>query len=96
MGAWWLGFIVTGIVILLSSIPFFFLPKSLPKQGKEKSSSKGTELTTVTEQENFLPEETQDDEEEEKVTVREMVKGNITFRSCEAQRKDSDGDKRFT
>uniref|UniRef100_A0A7N8Y7Q5 Solute carrier organic anion transporter family member n=1 Tax=Mastacembelus armatus TaxID=205130 RepID=A0A7N8Y7Q5_9TELE len=31
VGAWWLGFIVTGTVTLLSSIPFWFLPKSLPK-----------------------------------------------------------------
>uniref|UniRef100_A0AAQ6AHD7 Solute carrier organic anion transporter family member n=1 Tax=Amphiprion ocellaris TaxID=80972 RepID=A0AAQ6AHD7_AMPOC len=35
VGAWWLGFIVTGTVILMSSIPFWFLPKSLPKQGKQ-------------------------------------------------------------
>ncbi|KAM4569496.1 solute carrier organic anion transporter family member 1C1-like [Odontesthes bonariensis] len=77
VGAWWLGFIVTGMVILLSSIPFFFLPKSLPKQGKEKSGSKGTELTTMTEQENFLPEETHNHEEEKTVTVGEMVKDFI-------------------
>uniref|UniRef100_A0A673BMJ2 Solute carrier organic anion transporter family member n=1 Tax=Sphaeramia orbicularis TaxID=375764 RepID=A0A673BMJ2_9TELE len=44
VGAWWLGFIVTGTVILLSSIPFWFLPKSLPKQGQEQSKSK-----------NFIP-----------------------------------------
>uniref|UniRef100_A0A8C4DPA0 Solute carrier organic anion transporter family member n=1 Tax=Dicentrarchus labrax TaxID=13489 RepID=A0A8C4DPA0_DICLA len=47
VGAWWLGFIVTGTVILLSSIPFWFLPKSLPKQGQEESQSKSTELATV-------------------------------------------------
>uniref|UniRef100_A0A8D3B4E3 Solute carrier organic anion transporter family member n=1 Tax=Scophthalmus maximus TaxID=52904 RepID=A0A8D3B4E3_SCOMX len=35
VGAWWLGFIVTGTVILLSGIPFWFLPKSLPKQGED-------------------------------------------------------------
>uniref|UniRef100_A0A665X810 Solute carrier organic anion transporter family member n=1 Tax=Echeneis naucrates TaxID=173247 RepID=A0A665X810_ECHNA len=40
VGAWWLGFIVTGTIILLSSIPFWFLPKSLPKQGQEQSQSK--------------------------------------------------------
>uniref|UniRef100_A0A673BMH5 Solute carrier organic anion transporter family member n=1 Tax=Sphaeramia orbicularis TaxID=375764 RepID=A0A673BMH5_9TELE len=39
VGAWWLGFIVTGTVILLSSIPFWFLPKSLPKQGQEQSKN---------------------------------------------------------
>lgn len=73
MGAWWLGFIVTGTVALLSSIPFFFLPKSLPKQGQEQEEiqSKSTELATKTEQEQFLPEETQ-----EKVKFQEMAKGN--------------------
>uniref|UniRef100_A0A7N6BYU6 Solute carrier organic anion transporter family member n=1 Tax=Anabas testudineus TaxID=64144 RepID=A0A7N6BYU6_ANATE len=39
VGAWWLGFIVTGAVVLLSSIPFWFLPKSLPKQGQDKRIS---------------------------------------------------------
>ncbi|KAL3048433.1 hypothetical protein OYC64_007077 [Pagothenia borchgrevinki] len=72
VGAWWLGFIVTGIVILLSSIPFWFLPKSLPKEGQEES--KGTELSTVTEQENFLPDETQDEEKEKPVTFQELAK----------------------
>uniref|UniRef100_A0A668A1Z2 Solute carrier organic anion transporter family member n=1 Tax=Myripristis murdjan TaxID=586833 RepID=A0A668A1Z2_9TELE len=40
VGAWWLGFIVTGVVMLLSGIPFWFLPKSLPKQGEEQSQKK--------------------------------------------------------
>uniref|UniRef100_A0AAX7UZG9 Solute carrier organic anion transporter family member n=1 Tax=Astatotilapia calliptera TaxID=8154 RepID=A0AAX7UZG9_ASTCA len=74
VGAWWLGFIVTGTVVLLSSIPFFFLPKSLPKQGQEQEEiqSKSTELATKTEQEQFLPEETQ-----EKVKFQEMAKDFI-------------------
>ncbi|XP_037551728.1 solute carrier organic anion transporter family member 1C1 isoform X1 [Nematolebias whitei] len=75
VGAWWLGFIVTGTAILLSSIPFFFLPKSLPKQGCEESKNKTTEMTTVAEQENFLPDETQGGDEKEKpVTFGQMVK----------------------
>uniref|UniRef100_A0A8C4ZPT7 Solute carrier organic anion transporter family member n=1 Tax=Gadus morhua TaxID=8049 RepID=A0A8C4ZPT7_GADMO len=36
VGAWWLGFLVTGVVILMSAIPFFFLPKSMAKQEEEK------------------------------------------------------------
>ncbi|KAM8739745.1 solute carrier organic anion transporter family, member 1D1 isoform 1-T2 [Acanthopagrus schlegelii] len=75
VGAWWLGFIVTGTIIMLSSIPFWFLPKSLPKQGQEESQSKGTELATMAEQENFLPEEAQDHVEKEKpVTFQELAK----------------------
>uniref|UniRef100_A0A4W6DZR8 Solute carrier organic anion transporter family member n=1 Tax=Lates calcarifer TaxID=8187 RepID=A0A4W6DZR8_LATCA len=80
VGAWWLGFIVTGTLILLSSIPFWFLPKTLPKQGQEQSESKSksTELATVAEQENFLPEENQEQEEKEKpVTFQELAKDFI-------------------
>ncbi|XP_047431377.1 solute carrier organic anion transporter family member 1C1-like [Mugil cephalus] len=82
VGAWWLGFIATGTVVLLSSIPFWFLPKSLPKQGEEEKQSKSTELAVVTEQENFLPEETQDHEETEKekekpVTFQQLAKDFI-------------------
>lgn len=81
VGAWWLGFIVTGTVILLSSIPFFFLPKSLPKQGQEESQSKGTELAITAEQENFLQDEIQD-QEEKPLTFQELAKGTIqTFAS---------------
>lgn len=78
VGAWWLGFIVTGTLVLLSSTPFWFLPKSLPKQGEEKNQSKGTELSTVAEQENFLPDENQEHEEKEKpVTFQELAKDFI-------------------
>ncbi|XP_054609443.1 solute carrier organic anion transporter family member 1C1-like isoform X2 [Dunckerocampus dactyliophorus] len=75
VGAWWLGFIVTGTIILLSSIPFWFLPKSLPKQGKEKSQSKRTEVAKAAEQDNFLPEEHQ--EKETPVTFQQLAKDFI-------------------
>uniref|UniRef100_A0A672T3T7 Solute carrier organic anion transporter family member n=1 Tax=Sinocyclocheilus grahami TaxID=75366 RepID=A0A672T3T7_SINGR len=51
VGAWWLGFLLTGGVMLLAGIPFWFLPKSLPKQGEtetEKESNEG-------EQDRFIP-----------------------------------------
>uniref|UniRef100_A0A3Q3J0P5 Solute carrier organic anion transporter family member n=1 Tax=Monopterus albus TaxID=43700 RepID=A0A3Q3J0P5_MONAL len=76
VGAWWLGFIVTGTVLLLSGIPFWFLPKSLAKQ--EQRQSKSTELAMVTEQKNFLPDENEAHEEKEKpVTFQEMAKDFI-------------------
>uniref|UniRef100_A0AAR2LML0 Solute carrier organic anion transporter family member n=1 Tax=Pygocentrus nattereri TaxID=42514 RepID=A0AAR2LML0_PYGNA len=37
VGAWWLGFLLTGAVMLLAGIPFWFLPRSLPKQEKNTS-----------------------------------------------------------
>uniref|UniRef100_A0A672ZL20 Solute carrier organic anion transporter family member n=1 Tax=Sphaeramia orbicularis TaxID=375764 RepID=A0A672ZL20_9TELE len=30
VGAWWLGYIIAGAITLMSAIPFWFLPKSLP------------------------------------------------------------------
>ncbi|CAL8351201.1 unnamed protein product [Lota lota] len=30
VGAWWLGYIIAGVLTLLSAIPFWFLPRSLP------------------------------------------------------------------
>lgn len=78
MGAWWLGFIVNGTVVLLSCIPFWFLPKSLPKQEQEESPSKSTELAPVAEQESFLPEDNQDHVGKEKQpTFQELAKGTF-------------------
>ncbi|KAM3858985.1 uncharacterized protein ACN63O_017039 [Diretmus argenteus] len=76
VGAWWLGFIVTSIVILLSGIPFWFLPKSLPRQGQDQSNN--TELSTVAEQESFLAEDDHEEKEKEKpVVFSEMAKDFI-------------------
>ncbi|KAM7399411.1 hypothetical protein PAMP_018684 [Pampus punctatissimus] len=52
VGAWWLGYLIAGVITLLSAIPFWFLPRSLPmsgSQGPEKpeqtSFIKGSPLT---------------------------------------------------
>uniref|UniRef100_A0A8C4DML7 Solute carrier organic anion transporter family member n=1 Tax=Dicentrarchus labrax TaxID=13489 RepID=A0A8C4DML7_DICLA len=36
VGAWWMGFMVSSALLLISSIPFWFLPRSLPKQEGDK------------------------------------------------------------
>ncbi|KAJ8006894.1 hypothetical protein DPEC_G00111950 [Dallia pectoralis] len=36
VGAWWLGFLVSSVIMLLSGIPFWFLPRSLPRQGEDE------------------------------------------------------------
>uniref|UniRef100_A0AAY4EFJ1 Solute carrier organic anion transporter family member n=1 Tax=Denticeps clupeoides TaxID=299321 RepID=A0AAY4EFJ1_9TELE len=30
VGAWWLGYLIAGVITLLSAVPFWFLPKALP------------------------------------------------------------------
>ncbi|KAK7130267.1 hypothetical protein R3I93_019791 [Phoxinus phoxinus] len=35
VGAWWLGFFVSSAILLLAGVPFWFLPRSLTKQGEE-------------------------------------------------------------
>ncbi|XP_028613421.1 solute carrier organic anion transporter family member 1A4-like [Grammomys surdaster] len=42
VGAWWIGFLICAGVNILTSIPFFFFPKRLPKEGL-KDNGDGTE-----------------------------------------------------
>lgn len=30
MGAWWLGYLIAGLITLLSAVPLWFMPKTLP------------------------------------------------------------------
>ncbi|TRY58391.1 hypothetical protein DNTS_018480 [Danionella cerebrum] len=53
VGAWWLGFLITGCLTLLAGIPFWFLPKSLTKQGETEPEKKNT--LSEAEQEPFVP-----------------------------------------
>uniref|UniRef100_A0A3Q2QYV1 Solute carrier organic anion transporter family member n=1 Tax=Fundulus heteroclitus TaxID=8078 RepID=A0A3Q2QYV1_FUNHE len=39
VGAWWLGYLIAGVITLLSAIPFWFLPRSLPKYQAEEHTS---------------------------------------------------------
>ncbi|XP_077578352.1 solute carrier organic anion transporter family member 1C1 isoform X1 [Stigmatopora nigra] len=41
VGAWWLGYLIAGVITLLSAIPFWFLPRSLPVSGSPKPEQKG-------------------------------------------------------
>ncbi|XP_037370154.1 solute carrier organic anion transporter family member 1A2 isoform X1 [Talpa occidentalis] len=38
VGAWWFGFLICAGVNVLTSIPFFFLPKTLPKEGLQNNA----------------------------------------------------------
>ncbi|XP_067415282.1 solute carrier organic anion transporter family member 1B3-like [Emydura macquarii macquarii] len=39
VGAWWLGFVISGIASLIAAIPFCFLPKSLKRQEEENDKT---------------------------------------------------------
>ncbi|XP_055136413.2 solute carrier organic anion transporter family member 1C1 isoform X3 [Symphalangus syndactylus] len=40
VGAWWLGYLIAGIISLLAAVPFWYLPKNLPRsQSREDSNS---------------------------------------------------------
>uniref|UniRef100_A0A673ZFM7 Solute carrier organic anion transporter family member n=1 Tax=Salmo trutta TaxID=8032 RepID=A0A673ZFM7_SALTR len=45
VGAWWLGFLVSGFLMLLAGIPFWFLPNTLAKQCKSPSVGKSNGST---------------------------------------------------
>lgn len=36
VGAWWLGYLIAGVITLLAAIPFWFLPRSLPLSGPRR------------------------------------------------------------
>ncbi|XP_044534084.1 solute carrier organic anion transporter family member 1B3-like [Gracilinanus agilis] len=44
VGAWWLGFIITGTLMIFSGVPFFFIPKS---QKKPRTGSKVPESVDI-------------------------------------------------
>ncbi|KAG9345642.1 hypothetical protein JZ751_008786 [Albula glossodonta] len=71
VGAWWLGFLVTGAVVLLAGIPFWFLPKSLQKQGEQKSQPADD---PPNEQDQFIPESSVPTERPRPVTFTELAK----------------------
>ncbi|KAG8005717.1 Solute carrier organic anion transporter family member 1C1 [Nibea albiflora] len=48
VGAWWLGFLASSSLMLISSIPFWFLPRSLPKQEEDKGSQENLDGTEDT------------------------------------------------
>ncbi|XP_076861702.1 solute carrier organic anion transporter family member 1C1 isoform X2 [Brachyhypopomus gauderio] len=45
VGAWWLGYLITGLISLMSAGPFWFLPRSLPEGRMAKFSPEGTSCT---------------------------------------------------
>uniref|UniRef100_A0AAR2L848 Solute carrier organic anion transporter family member n=1 Tax=Pygocentrus nattereri TaxID=42514 RepID=A0AAR2L848_PYGNA len=75
VGAWWLGFLLTGAVMLLAGIPFWFLPRSLPKQ--EKSPDNKSADAQEGEQDTFITMDSSKSppsEKQEPVTMAALAK----------------------
>uniref|UniRef100_A0A8C1DZR1 Solute carrier organic anion transporter family member n=1 Tax=Cyprinus carpio carpio TaxID=630221 RepID=A0A8C1DZR1_CYPCA len=80
VGAWWLGFLLTGGVMLLAGIPFWFFPKSLPKQGETETDKKSNILEG--DQDRFIPDNNKHSTAPNKpatVSMAALAKGIMTL-----------------
>ncbi|XP_074020787.1 solute carrier organic anion transporter family member 1C1-like isoform X1 [Numenius arquata] len=70
VGAWWLGYLIAGAISVLAGIPFWFLPKHLPKPESRKDSS------TSSEQSKFITEDNKEQHKsyQQQVKIAEMAK----------------------
>ncbi|XP_017936303.1 solute carrier organic anion transporter family member 1A2 isoform X3 [Manacus vitellinus] len=71
VGAWWLGILICALLNLLVGIPFWFLPKSLVKEGETNESEETSEKSVVPLQDN--------DKNETKQNMYEIAKDFIPF-----------------
>ncbi|XP_053411829.1 solute carrier organic anion transporter family member 1C1 isoform X3 [Nycticebus coucang] len=70
VGAWWLGYLIAGIVSLLAAVPFWCLPKSLPRPQSGEDSNSSPEKS------KFIIDDHTDYQtpHEEKAKIMEMAK----------------------
>uniref|UniRef100_A0A8B9J3I4 Solute carrier organic anion transporter family member n=1 Tax=Amazona collaria TaxID=241587 RepID=A0A8B9J3I4_9PSIT len=71
VGAWWLGILICASLNLLAGIPFWFLPRSLLKEGESNESVETRKKSVVALQEN--------NKNEAKQTMYEIAKDFIPF-----------------
>ena len=62
MGAWWLGYLIAGVITLASAVPFWFLPRALPspedRRGDESPLEQASFLKDApTIKHKYMPEE---------------------------------------
>uniref|UniRef100_A0A8C7FSG7 Solute carrier organic anion transporter family member n=1 Tax=Oncorhynchus kisutch TaxID=8019 RepID=A0A8C7FSG7_ONCKI len=67
VGAWWLGFLVSGFLMLLAGIPFWFLPNTLAKHSSDTPE-------VEPEQGSFIPEDNTEEDAPQPVTMAAMAK----------------------
>ncbi|XP_008108571.1 solute carrier organic anion transporter family member 1C1 isoform X1 [Anolis carolinensis] len=52
VGAWWIGLLLGGGLSFMASLPFWFLPYSLPKEGEVEVIKKSSDVFTITKEGN--------------------------------------------
>lgn len=77
VGAWWLGYLIAGTITLISAIPFWFLPKSLPIPVDKHDSSCTQEQTRFIKDSPNLDHKFRPDEP---ANLYQMAKGNVLIR----------------
>lgn len=77
VGAWWLGYLIAGVITLLSAIPFWFLPRSLPVPGPEVPEKCTPEQTSFIKGSPLLKHKYSADEH---TSFIEMAKGKEVYR----------------
>ncbi|XP_072621974.1 solute carrier organic anion transporter family member 1C1 isoform X4 [Vulpes vulpes] len=75
VGAWWLGYLIAGIVSLLAAVPFWCLPKSLPRLRSREDSNSSSEKS------KFIMDDHTDYQTPlgEKSKIMEMARGLINI-----------------
>lgn len=70
VGAWWLGYLIAGVLSLVAAVPFWCLPKSLlrPQSREDSSSSEKSKFITDDHMEHQTP-------HREKAKIMEMARG---------------------
>lgn len=71
VGAWWLGYLIAGSVSLLAAVPFWYLPKSLPRPRSREDSNSSSEKS------KFMTDDHTDYQTPlgEKAKIMEMARG---------------------
>ncbi|XP_072312930.1 solute carrier organic anion transporter family member 1C1-like [Eucyclogobius newberryi] len=62
VGAWWLGYLIAGVITLLSAIPFWFLPRALPVSESQTPEQRPPEQTSFIKNSFFHKNKYQGDE----------------------------------
>uniref|UniRef100_A0A8K9UGX3 Solute carrier organic anion transporter family member n=1 Tax=Oncorhynchus mykiss TaxID=8022 RepID=A0A8K9UGX3_ONCMY len=79
VGAWWLGYLIAGVITLLSAIPFWFLPRSLPIPSDRGPAQCTPERTSFIKDPPLLEHKYQADEPADFIPTLKTLLGNPVY-----------------